>query len=166
MDNRVRFNENEVEWVADESPKGVYVSHYREVSRAFSDLKPKAVGTRAPSSGERPFEVDLVRIAPGKKLCPEHAHSGQWEYYIVLSGEGTLLQGEGESAPMRPGDHLSQPPGWIHTIENTGTKDLLYYVIASNPVAEWCFYPDSNKWGLEGGPVFRMVEADYFDGEE
>ncbi len=161
----VRRNEADVAWDPDRSPKGDYDCHYREMSKGLtvSPTIPERHG-RLPSG--RPFEVDLVRIPPGKKLCPRHVHSVQWEYYIVVSGRGRMLQGQDEPPiPMQPGDHLLQPPGWVHTVENDGEQDLLYYVIASNPVDETCYYPDSGKWAA-GGKVFRMVEADYFDGEE
>ena len=160
-----RRNEADVAWDPDRSPKGLYECQYREVSKALTAAPrvPERHGNLPPA---RPFEVDLVRIPPGKKLCPRHAHSVEWEYYIVLSGQGRMLQAQDEPPiPMQPGDHLLQPPGWVHTVENDGTQDLLYYVIASNSTDETCCYPDSDKW-MAGGKVFRMAETDYFDGEE
>lgn len=163
--DEVRRNEAAVEWDVKRSPKGVFEGHYREMSRVLTaqSTEPMRHG-RMPSC--RPFEVDLVRIPPGKKLCPRHVHSAQWEYYIVVSGSGQMLQeGDGPAIPMEPGDHLMQPPGWVHTVENSGQEDLCYYVIASNPVDETVYYPDSGKWSA-ARHVFRMVKADYLDGEE
>ena len=162
---RVRWNEADEEWDSERSEKGAFECYYREMSMALNPEPnvPVRAGKVPPA---RPFEVDLVRIPPGAKLCPRHAHSTQWEYYIVLSGRGQLLQAPGEPPiPMQPGDHLMQPPGWVHTVENDGEEDLLYYVVANNPVEDVVNYPDSGKW-LAARHVFRMVEADYFDGEE
>ena len=92
--------------------------------------------------------------------------SVQCAYYIVLSGRGEMVQEAGTaSIPTTPGEHIVQPPGWIHTIANTGGEDLVYYAIADNPPDEHCFYPDSNKWAA-AGMVFRPSEVDYWNGEE
>ncbi len=158
----VRRNEAAVDWHLDRSPKGDFESYNRSVSLELTAEARHPHG-RAKA---RPFEVELVRLAPGKTNCPRHAHSMQWEYYIVISGRGRMLQQDGdEPIPMEPGDHLIQPPGWVHTVQNDGADDLRYYVIADNPVDETCFYPDSGKW-YAAGRVFRMTNADYFDGEE
>lgn len=146
MDSRMaKGNEADGDWVHDRSPKGVHESFNRFMCNeltAVPDLPPDAPVSLHP----RPFEVDLVRLAPGKKNCPLHGHSAQWEYYIVLSGHGQMLQQAGvDPLPMGPGDHLVQPPGWVHTVENHGEEDLTYYVIADNPVDDTCWYPDSGK---------------------
>ncbi len=160
-----RRNEAEVAWEPDRSPKGRYACEYRQMSQQL-EVAPKPSGQTGPGQSSRPFEVDLVRIPPGKRLCPRHRHSVEWEYYIVLAGRGQMVQGDGDAPiPMAPGDHLLQPPGWVHTVENNGQEDLLYYVIANNALDETCFYPDSGKWAA-GGKVFRMAEFDYYDGEE
>lgn len=160
----VRRNEETMEWVPYGSPKGVYGGYDRDLSLTLT-AEPRGRDLGAPQR-QRPFEIRMVRLPPGKKNCPRHAHSLQWEYYIVLSGRGRMCQQEGvDPIPMEPGDHLSQPAGWIHTVENSGSEDLTYYVIADNPVDETWRYPDSDKWG-KGGRIFRMIDADYWDGEE
>ena len=168
---RASRNEAEVEWFVKTSPKGRYESYNKSMSSKLS----AGVRTREsfPWRGDeqapvrrRPFEVELVRLRPGKRNSPRHCHSAQWEYYIVLLGHGEMLQEAGMPAlPLAPGDHVVQPPGWVHTVANTGGEDLVYYVIADNPVDEHCYYPDSDKW-LAADTIFRMQEADYFDGEE
>ena len=161
----VRRNETDVAWDPELSPKGRFECQYREMSRQFQaePRPPRRHGYLPPM---RPFEVDLVRIPPGKRPFPRHSHSVEWEYYIVVAGHGRMLQADGEAPiAMQPGDHLMQPPGWVHTIENDGDEDLLYYVIASNSADDTCFYPDSGKWAA-ADKVFRMAEADYYDGEE
>ena len=161
----VRKNERDVAWGVDRSPKGVYEAEYRDVSRHLT-VEPTVPARYGSTPPVRPFEVDLVRIPPGRKLCPVHGHSVEWEYYIVLSGHGQMLQSPGEpSIPMEAGDHVLQPPGWEHTVENDGTEDLFYYVIASNSPDEVCWYPNSGTFGAVGHH-FRMVNLDYFDGEE
>jgi oxalate decarboxylase/phosphoglucose isomerase-like protein (cupin superfamily) len=170
-EERASSNEAAVDWYVEISPKGRFASHNKFMSNQLT------AGAREQASvpwrddqqapvRKRPFEVDLVKIPPGKWNCPRHYHSQQWEYYIVLSGHGEMVQEQGKpSIPMESGDHIVQPPGWIHTVANTGEEDLVYYVIADNPDDEHCYYPDSDKW-LGGDAIFRMQRADYFDGEE
>ncbi|MHB1506372.1 MAG: cupin domain-containing protein [Sulfobacillus sp.] len=160
----VRMNEAAMAWEPYGSPRGVYGGFDRDISLQLT-AAPKVPGSDAVMR-PRPFEIRLVRLPPGKRNCPRHAHSMQWEYYIVLTGRGRMLQEDGaDPIPMEPGDHLSQPAGWVHTVENSGGEDLTYYVIADNPVDETWRYPDSAKWG-KGGHIFRMIETDYWDGEE
>ena len=35
-----------------------------------------------------------------------------------------------------------------HQIINDGIEELVFYIIADNPVGDSCYYPDSDKWGL------------------
>ncbi len=56
-------------------------------------------------------------------------------------------------------------PREAHQLHNNGTSNLVVQIIADNPFANYCHYPDSGKWTAYG-KVFRMVEADYFDGED
>lgn len=159
-----RLNEADVEWSVDRSPQGKFVSHNKSMSIELS-ADARVPEQHAPVR-RRPFEVELVKIEPGKWNCPRHFHSEQWEYYVVLAGHGQMLQAKGAAPiPMEPGDHIVQPPGWVHTVANEGTVDLVYYVIADNPVDEYCYYPDSEKWAAAGS-VFRKQDVDYFDGEE
>ena len=71
-----------------------------------------------------------------------------------------------EPITIGPGEHVIQPPGWVHTIHNTGTEDLCYYVVSDNPNVEVIYYPDSDRW-LVNPPrkVFQMREVDHFDEE-
>ena len=151
----------EIPEVDQRSPKGAYQTGRRFISQALGATED--IGTWA---GGHPFEVELTRVPPGKANFPMHAHSQQWEFYIVLSGEGVLCMGEKESA-IKAGEAIVCPPGEAHQIKNTGTSDLVYYVIADNPLADLIRYPESGKYMLKPErKTFRMVETDYFDGEE
>lgn len=113
-----------------------------------------------------PFEVELVRLPLGAVNWPYHAHSAQWEFYMIVSGRGQVRTPSG-NLDVREGDCFVHPPGEPHQLTNTGATDLVYYVIADNPASDACHYPDSNKWKIPGRakPV-RVKPADYYDGEE
>jgi len=68
---------------------------------------------------------------------------------------------------VKPGDVFIHPPGAPHQLINTGTVELEVLIIADNPPVEGGYYPDSNKYYLRPpGQIFRITEADYFDGED
>lgn len=115
----------------------------------------------------QPFEVDLVRLSPGKTNYPCHAHQVQWEFYMVVSGTGVVRRND-HTFEVEAGDAFVQPPGTAHQIRNPSeTEDLVYYVIADNPVSDPVYYPDSDKWGIRPpGKFGRLTVTDYYDGEE
>lgn len=53
-----------------------------------------------------------------------HTHHGDGESYYVISGEG-LYTGDGVSRKVGPGDSTFCPDGHSHSIENTGSTDLV-----------------------------------------
>jgi quercetin dioxygenase-like cupin family protein len=58
-----------------------------------------------------------------------HKHSGDEEYYYIVSGEGTMTL-DGESMKVTGGDITAVYPGGMHALENTGTEDLRIIVIS------------------------------------
>ncbi|HSJ02321.1 MAG TPA: cupin domain-containing protein [Verrucomicrobium sp.] len=114
-----------------------------------------------------PFDVEILRIAPRATPYPFHSHSAQWEFYHVISGSG-MVRHDGGLTPVEAGDAFIFKPGEAHQLTNTGTEEMLVYVVADNPVGESCHYPDSNKW-LVRSPQRRMVRGeddDYYVDEE
>ncbi len=114
-----------------------------------------------------PFDVEITRIPPGAASCPYHSHSAQWEFYAVISGKGTV-RFDGGRLSVQSGDAFLFKPGEAHQITNDSSDDLLFYVIADNPVGESCYYPDSKKWAVKS-PEYQIIRGeplDYFDGEE
>jgi uncharacterized cupin superfamily protein len=100
--------------------------------------------------------------------CPYHAHSAQWELYVVISGAGKVRHSEGITE-ISTGDVFLFAPNEAHQIFNEGKDDLVYYVVADNPLGGSCYYPDSKKWLVcqpTDGVVLKGSQADYFDGEE
>jgi uncharacterized cupin superfamily protein len=154
-------NANDLPWAKQASPQGKFSLHRRALSQAAGSAKD--TGTWG---GGHPFEVEMSRLEPGKINFPLHEHSAQWEAYLILSGAGKVRTRDGKKA-VAPGDYLVFPPGEAHQLINTGSEDLIYYVIADNPQADVVFYPDSNKWlAKPARKCFEMKEVDYFTGEE
>jgi mannose-6-phosphate isomerase-like protein (cupin superfamily) len=156
------INTNTLEEGSWRSPKGIYNGAGKQVSIALG-RKPESMDLNE----RHPFDVEICRIKAGKKLCPFHSHSAQWEFYHVISGKGQVRDEEDVHA-IEPGDAFLFKPGEAHQIINNGSEDLIFYIIADNPVGESCHYPDSGKW-LVRSPEPRLIRSepiDYFEGEE
>lgn len=157
-----KVNTQDLEWETWTSPKGKFVASGQEVSFALG---------RDPRSFDlmqrHPFDVEILRIPPGKAAYPYHSHSAQWEFYHVISGSGSVRHKDG-ATPIIAGDAFIFKPGEPHQLINDGTQDLTLYVIADNPIGEAHYYPDSGKWGvpIPERRLLRSENLDYFDGEE
>ncbi len=157
-----KVNTNELKPLAWSSPKGTFAGEGIEVSEALG-RNPESAKLR----DRHPFDVEILRIPPGKAPYPYHSHSAQWEFYHVISGSGTVRHDAG-TTPVAAGDACIFGPGEAHQFFNDGSGDLVLYVVADNPIGESWYYPDSNKWGVQS-PQRRSLRSeplDYFDGEE
>src|SRR2546425_2149951 len=123
-----------------QSPGGKYAAHFKGISIALG---------RDPDSLDlakrHPFDLEWTRVPPGKHNFPYHAHSSAWELYLVIRGKGSVRHKDGPTEVVS-GDAFIFGPNEPHQIANSGTDDLIYYVIADNPIGESAYYPDSGKW--------------------
>jgi uncharacterized cupin superfamily protein len=157
-----KANTNAVAEVSWSSPKGKFGGFGKEISEELGR------NPRSTDLMERhPFDVEIMRIPPGKAPCPYHSHSAQWEFYHVISGRGIARHKDGNT-PIEPGDAFIFGPGEPHQLLNNGNEDLIVYVVADNPIGESCYYPDSKKWLVRSpeGSLIRSEALDYYDGEE
>jgi len=140
------------------SPHKKYQLFRRHVSVALGGKRD--AGTWA---GGHPFDIEYTRIPAGASNFPLHLHSVQWESYIFIRGSGEVTDGK-ETVKAQADDVLLFPPEHAHKITNTGTEDLIYFVIADQHPADVTFYPDTGKWGIKPHrKYFRMKEVDYFE---
>ena len=160
-----KVNISEIEEDPWRSPGEKYAVSFKGIS--------EALGREASSldlAKRHPFDVEWSKIPPGKKNFPHHAHSAQWEMYVIISGKGSVRHEHGTTEVVS-GDAFIFGPNEPHQITNSGDVDLIYYVIADNPVGESAYYPDSKKWkanktSAADRVVIKGPETDYFDGEE
>jgi len=160
-----KVNLDEIKEEAWHSPGGKYAASFKGISEALG---------REPSSLDlskrHPFDLEWNRVPPGKPAFPYHAHSAQWELYLVVSGKGSVRHKDG-TTEIVPGDAFIFGPDEPHQLSNSGQEHLVYYVIADNPIGESNYYPDSGKWKVNKSSaadrvVVKGKETDYFDGEE
>jgi len=144
------------------SPKGKFAGFGKSVSIALGRKE-----SSTDLQQRHPFDLEILRLAPGQTPYPYHLHSAQWELYHVVSGRGVVRHKDG-TTPIEAGDAFIFGPDEPHQITNDGAKDLVVYVIADNPIGESSYYPDSKKW-LVRSPERKLMRSDpldYFDGEE
>lgn len=157
-----KINSNDVDELTWSSPKGTFGGAGKQISEALGRERDSTDLNK-----RHPFDVEIVRVSPGKRAFPYHSHSAQWEFYHVIAGTGSVRHEAGMTA-IEAGDAFLFEPGQAHQLINDGTQELLIYVIADNPFGESCHYPDSNKWAVSS-PERRLIRCeplDYFDGEE
>jgi uncharacterized cupin superfamily protein len=146
------------------SPGNRFSSASRNISIALGHVKDSDSKRES-----HPFDVELCSVPPGKSPCPFHLHSAQSEMYIVVSGKG-LIRTREKTEAIVAGDTMYFAPGDAHQVLNNGETDLVFYIVADNPVGETSYYPDSDKWGLPmnvNGPILRNGPSlDYFLDEE
>jgi uncharacterized cupin superfamily protein len=144
------------------SPKGRFGGASKEVSVALG-RKPEWMDLNE----RHPFDVEICRVPPNKINWPYHSHSSQWEFYHVISGKGIVRHADGTTR-IEPGDAFIFQPGEPHQITNDGSQDLVFYIVADNPVGGSCYYHDSQKWAVLSPEVrfIRSEALDYYDGEE
>ena len=133
----------------------------------------------APRIGARKLGYSVIRLQPGKRAWPYHAHHAIEEAFYILSGTGTLRHA-GEEYPVRAGDFICSPadPAQPHQIVNTSDQELAYIALSNQESTDVMLYPDSGKYGAWHGDsrdprgpghfiVFARKEdaVDYWDGE-
>jgi uncharacterized cupin superfamily protein len=123
------------------SPCGRFRSFSQNISIALGHIKD--CDSKANS---HPFDLEICRVPPGVSSSPYHAHSGQSELYLVLSGSGKFRSPAGPTE-LTVGDAVYCGPGEPHQIINDGEEDLVFYIIADNPVGETCYYSDTATSG-------------------
>jgi uncharacterized cupin superfamily protein len=153
---------DDLPWDAWESPKKKFRGASKELSIALGAKRNTPTGL-----GGHPFDLELSKLAPRGCGCPFHSHAAQWELFYIVSGTATV-RADAATHTLRAGDVVLHPPGEAHQITNaSATDDLIFYLVADNPPADYWHYPDSAKWGVRAPrKIFRMTEADYWDGEE
>jgi uncharacterized cupin superfamily protein len=160
-----KVNISEISEDAWESPKKKFAGFGKSVSAALG-RKDGSMDLRE----RHPFDLEILRLAPGQTPYPYHSHSAQWELYHVIAGTGAVRHSEG-TTPIEKGDAFLFGPDEPHQLTNTGSEDLILLVVADNPIGESGYYPDSKKW-LVRSPKRTIIRPenpageDYFLGEE
>jgi uncharacterized cupin superfamily protein len=99
-----------------------------------------------PQLGAKETGVSLYELPPGQSICPYHYEWAEEEWLVVLEGEPTLRDPDGEHA-LEAGDLAFFPigPDGAHKITNRGdgTARVLMFSTVKHPAVS--VYPDGDK---------------------
>jgi mannose-6-phosphate isomerase-like protein (cupin superfamily) len=70
--------------------------------------------------------IAYAELEPGKAL-DEHPATGE-EFHVIVEGTGEIVVA-GETEPVRAGDVVFCPPGAQHSLANTGSDTLRYFIV-------------------------------------
>ena len=123
--------------------------------------------------GAERMGASLYELAPAQRTFPYHWHTVKEEWLVVLRGEPTLRDPNGERR-LVAGDVVlfKRGPEGAHSIRNDTEEPVRLLILSSDQDApgEIAFYPDSDKVGLWGAGIRKILdgkaELDYFAGEE
>jgi len=69
-----------------------------------------------------PFDVEILRIPPGKAPYPYHSHSAQWEFYHVILGAAASVRHQDGVTPVVAGDACLFLPGEPPSVLSTTAR--------------------------------------------
>jgi mannose-6-phosphate isomerase-like protein (cupin superfamily) len=96
----------------------------------------KSINLFNPSNATKNVDVHINVLNPGVKKGAIHYHKTIENVYIILEGNGTIVDKDGKVYPIRAGQAVFLKPGEnvdTHEIFNTGTGPLKLVEIYSPP---------------------------------
>lgn len=70
-------------------------------------------------------EIGWMTLKPGDSIGM-HKHEQNEDAYIIVSGQGAVLDSNGNESFVKAGDIAIARKGEAHAIRNTGTEDLVF----------------------------------------
>jgi uncharacterized cupin superfamily protein len=123
----------------------------------------------APLLGGVELGMSVFELPAGERTFPYHFHHADEEWLLVLAGEPTLREPDGERT-LEPGDVVCFPAGPAGGHKVTAGAEPARVAICSTIAAVGVtVYPDSRKLGVWHHGAHHMVrlepQLDYWDGE-
>jgi len=93
--------------------------------------------------GLNQFGANIVILQPGAKSSLRHWHQNEDEFVMIIEGELTLIQDDGETQ-MGPGDCAAFPAGDRngHHFINKSDTEARFFVVGTKEKQEVVIYPD------------------------
>jgi uncharacterized cupin superfamily protein len=114
----------------------------------------------APPSGLTAFGISHVVLKPGAWSSQRHWHVGEDEFLVLISGEGVLVDDQGEHI-LRPGDCAAFPMNDRngHHVQNRSGEDCVFIVVGAGtneggdyPDIDMSFTPEGTYVHKDGAP--------------
>lgn len=115
------------------------------VERTEAPFRGRAARIAAPAGAER-LGASLYEIEPGQSGSPFHAHHGNEELVVVLSGRPTLRTHDG-LRELEPGEVVALPAGraGAHQLQNRTAEPVQALVVSTMSYPDVVEMPDSDK---------------------
>ena len=142
--------------------------HIDHISEEFLSKKTYACITEAlgTAAGSEKLYVNIDRIPPGCHSTKYHSHSQQEEFFLILSGSGTVRLNE-KTYALTKGVYFAKPAkqNIAHSIYNSGDTALIVLDIGTVEQEDTCYYPDEDMYLLKSNGQRRIVSGSDFQQE-
>ena len=124
-------------------------------------LLTKSLGQAA---GSQKLYVNIDRVPPAGYSTKYHSHSQQEEFFMILSGTGTLRLND-EMIAVSKDDFISKPAGEMiaHTFYNSGSEDLVILDVGTVEKEDTCYYPDEDVYMQKSNGDRRVFKGNSLD---
>jgi transcriptional regulator with XRE-family HTH domain len=110
----------------------IEVVHGDDANNLFRSDEECSIRTLSPLHMEKNIEFYEIRIAPGASLSSASHYEGTKELITVTRGNARIVSGSNERK-LAEGDSAHYRADLSHSIENTGKKELLCYLVVTSP---------------------------------
>jgi uncharacterized cupin superfamily protein len=128
------------------------------VSHGRGGLMTQCLGAAA---GSERLYVNIDTVPPGAYSAKYHSHSNQEEFFLILSGSGTLRM-DGEEYTVSKGDFVAKPAGRgiAHQFQNSGAEPLVILDTGTQEREDVVHYPDEGVRLVKSCGQHRIAGAD------
>lgn len=124
-------------------------------------LVTKSLGAAA---GSQKIYVNIDYVPPKAYSTKYHSHSQQEEFFMILSGSGTLRLNDQEWF-VKQGDFIAKPAAQeiAHTFYNSGNDSLVIIDVGTNEKEDTCYYPDEDMYLQKSNDQRRIFRGKDLD---
>jgi uncharacterized cupin superfamily protein len=121
----------------------------------------KSLGAAA---GSQKIYVNIDYVPPRSYSTKYHSHSQQEEFFMILSGSGTLRLNDKEWL-VEQGDFIAKPAAQeiAHTFYNSGNESLVILDVGTNEKEDTCYYPDEDMYLQKSNDQRRIFRGKDLD---
>lgn len=112
------------------------------------------------AAGSQKIYVNIDYVPPKANSTKYHSHSQQEEFFLILSGTGTLRIND-EEITVRQGDFIAKPAGKniAHTFYNFSDEILTILDIGTMESEDTCYYPDDDMYMQKSNGIRRIFRG-------
>ncbi len=116
------------------------------------------------ASGSDKIYVNIDLVPPGAYSTKYHSHSQQEEFFMIISGKGTVRLNDKEY-PVKSGDFFAKPTGKniAHTFYNSSEENLVILDVGTREKEDTCYYPDEDMYMQKSNEQRRFFSGSVLD---